>query len=100
MGGTAGRTNENFEKISQTIQYSMRKAFNSVKTSGYEIALSLAPVWETVANVMDKVAGVAEKVGKWFAGLSDKTKELIVVAGLTASVLSVVTLGLGIVLAA
>lgn len=100
MGGTAGRTNENFEKISQTMQYRMRKAFNSVKTSGYEIALSLAPVWETVAKVMEKVAGVAEKVGKWFAGLSDETKEFVVVAGLIASVLSVVTLGLGIFLGA
>lgn len=95
MENASGRTDDNFGQISETMQYKMTKAFNSIKTSGYEIALSLAPVWETVAEVLEKVSGVVSKVATFFAGLSDNARENIVVGGLIASVIGVVILVFG-----
>lgn len=100
MGDVTGRTEENFDKISDTLDYRLRKSFNDIKVSGQEIALSLAPVWETVAEVMGDVAESVKKLADWFVGLSDGTKKFIVVSGLVMSVLSVLILGFGIFLGA
>ena len=100
MGDTAGTTDENFGQISETMQYKMTKAFNDIKTSGYEIALSLAPVWETVADVMGDVADSVKKLADWFVGLSDSSKRFIVIGGLVMSVLSVLILVIGVFLGA
>lgn len=87
MGDVAGRTDENFEDMSQTMQYRTRIAFNRLKTAGYETALSLAPVWEKVADVMDSVAVTVEKGVKWFTSLSDATQGNIIKGALFVAVL-------------
>lgn len=100
MGDVSGRTDQNFDKMSDTLEYRLNKAFNDIKVSGQEIALSLAPVWETVAEVMEDVADSVKKLADWFVGLSDTSKRFIVIGGLVASVLSVLVLVFGIFLGA
>lgn len=95
MGGVAGRTDENFEDMTQTMQYRTRVAFNRLKTAGYDLALNLAPVWENVADVMVTVAEKVEGAVKWFTGLEDATQGNIVKFGLFLAVLGPILSVLG-----
>lgn len=78
MHGSGGRMNNNFEQMSDTMGYRVRVAFNEMKTAGYEIALELAPVWETVADVMGDVADKVREAVEWFKTLSEEQQVSIV----------------------
>lgn len=72
MHGSSGRMNDNFEQMSDTMSYRVRVAFNEIKTAGYEIALEMAPVWETVGKVMSDVADEVKRAAEWFKTLSEE----------------------------
>ncbi|MGL4730324.1 MAG: phage tail tape measure protein [Clostridium sp.] len=71
MGNSAGATQEAFNKMDATPAERMKGALNKVKNAGIELGISLVPVFEKVADGIDKLATT-------FGNLSDEQKENIV----------------------
>lgn len=81
MGTVSGRTNENFDRMTDTMDYRMRVAFNRIRVAGIETAMALTPLWEVLADILEVVAEKAEALAGWFSGLSSGAQKALVVVG-------------------
>lgn len=80
MTDGAGKLDEAYEKVSDTTQERMTKAFNRLKNAGIQLFESLAPI-------VDKLSEGIAKFANWFGNLDENTRGLIVQIGIFLAVI-------------
>jgi phage-related minor tail protein len=70
----------------------LKTTFNELKIAGAELG---GAIGDTLAPILESLAGVIRKVAKWFENLDPKTKEMIVKIGLLAAAIGPVVFVVG-----
>lgn len=91
MQNSAGMTDEAFKKM-DTNSYSLQRTLNNVKNVGTELG---GVLMETLGPIIDTVCAKVSAFTKWFSGLDDGVKKVIVGVGLFVACLGPALIGIG-----
>lgn len=82
MQGSAGATEQAYDKMADTAQHKLKVAMEQVKNTGIDVGSTLMT---TLAPVLEDVGQDISALTQWFNGLDDSQKKLIVEFGLVVA---------------